>query len=68
MTVNGNHHCGYLDTRPHAENLQMASLSCLYNIPFMAFTQIKMAGSNLGSDTFKTWDDVAAYFSRLGGQ
>ena len=21
-----------------------------------------------GSDTFKTWDDVAAYFSRLGGQ
>ena len=22
----------------------------------------------LGSDTFKTWDDVIAYFSRLGGQ
>ena len=21
-----------------------------------------------GSDTFKTWDDIAAYFSRLGGQ
>jgi hypothetical protein len=23
---------------------------------------------HFGSDTFKTWDDVAAYFSRLGGQ
>ena len=23
---------------------------------------------HIGSDTFKTWDDVAAYFSRLGGQ
>jgi hypothetical protein len=22
----------------------------------------------LGSDTFKTWDDIAEYFSRLGGQ
>jgi hypothetical protein len=22
----------------------------------------------LGSDTFKTWDDVIEYFSRLGGQ
>lgn len=22
----------------------------------------------LGSDTFKTWDDIAGYFSRLGGQ
>ena len=21
-----------------------------------------------GSDTFKTWDDIAEYFSRLGGQ
>ena len=21
-----------------------------------------------GSDTFKTWDDIAAYFERLGGQ
>ena len=21
-----------------------------------------------GSDTFKTWDDIADYFSRLGGQ
>ena len=23
---------------------------------------------HFGSDTFKTWDDIAAYFSRLGGQ
>jgi len=23
---------------------------------------------HLGSDTFKTWDDIAVYFSRLGGQ
>jgi hypothetical protein len=21
-----------------------------------------------GSDTFKTWDDIATYFDRLGGQ
>ena len=23
---------------------------------------------HFGSDTFKTWDDVSDYFSRLGGQ
>jgi len=23
---------------------------------------------HFGSDTFKTWDDVAEYFARLGGQ
>jgi hypothetical protein len=37
-------------------------ISCDEGFEGMA-TQIRF-----GSDTFKTWDDVAEYFERLGGQ
>ena len=61
----------YVNVPAYSHTVYMVRRDLLYGDYFIGMEETWSGMAThirFGSDTFKTWDDIAAYFSRLGGQ